>query len=224
MSPLGVLLLGFVLGVRHATDADHVVAVSTIVSRRGEMRAAGLVGAAWGAGHTLTIVVVGGAIVLFSLAVPPRLGLAMEFAVAVMLVVLGVANLAGRERAHAHADRGQDDDHRLVAQLARPLGVGVVHGLAGSAAIALLVVTTIRSPGVALLYLLLFGWGTIVGMAMLTSVIALPFAMTANRFARFHRTIVQASSLASIGLGVFLAYKIGIADGLFTGAARWTPE
>jgi high-affinity nickel-transport protein len=102
--------------------------------------------------------------------------------------------------------------------------VGTVHGLAGSAAVALLVLTTIRDPRWALLYLLLFGGGTILGMMLVTSIIAVPFAIAAGRFARVNRRMVQVTSLVSIGLGVFLAYKIGIADGLFSSTPRWTPE
>jgi high-affinity nickel-transport protein len=227
-SVLAVLLLGFVLGMRHATDSDHVVAVTTIVSQQRSVRAAGLVGAVWGVGHTLTILLVGGAIILFSIVIPPRLGLGMEFSVAVMLVLLGAVNLTGAARRIHEAAHGPPRATAMAGlhpgQLARSLAIGVVHGLAGSAAVALLVLTTIREPRWALLYLLLFGGGTILGMMMLTSLIAVPFALAADRFAHINRRMVQVTSLVSIGLGLFLAYKIGIADGLFTSAPRWTPE
>ncbi len=108
--------------------------------------------------------------------------------------------------------------------LVRSLMVGVVHGLAGSAAVALLVLTTIHEPRWALLYLVLFGAGTVVGMTFLTSVIAVPFAFASERFARANRRMVQFTSLVSIGLGLVLAYKIGVTGGLFTAAPRWTPE
>src|SRR5919199_6810868 len=101
LSTLSVLALGFVLGMRHATDLDHVIAVTTIVSQQRSVARAAGVGALWGVGHSATILLVGGAIVLFRVAIPPRLGLAMEFAVAVMLVVLGAANLSGRGAASA---------------------------------------------------------------------------------------------------------------------------
>jgi high-affinity nickel-transport protein len=230
VSALAVLLLGFALGMRHATDPDHVVAVTTLVSQQRSLRSAGLIGAVWGVGHTITILIVGGAIILFSIVIPPRLGLSMEFSVALMLVVLGVANLSGAMRriqsavhGHAHVHPSPSDTLR-PAQLARSLVVGVVHGLAGSAAVALLVLTTIRDPRWALLYLLLFGGGTILGMALLTSIVAIPFAFAAERFAHVNRRMVQVTSLVSIGLGVFLAYKIGISDGLFSAAPRWTPQ
>jgi high-affinity nickel-transport protein len=219
---LAVLLLGFVLGMRHATDADHVVAVTTMVSQQRRIGAAGLIGAVWGVGHTLTIVIVGGGIILFSVVIPPRLGLGLEFSVAVMLVLLGALNLLGAAKPLVVPRPGAPPALRPM-QLVRPFGVGVVHGLAGSAAIALLVLTTIHDPRWAVFYLLLFGGGTIVGMMMLTSVIAIPFAIAADRFARINRGMVRVTSLLSIGLGLFLAYKIGIADGLFSAAPRWAP-
>jgi high-affinity nickel-transport protein len=225
MGPLfAILLLGFGLGMRHATDADHVVAVTTIVARQRSVRAAGLIGAVWGLGHTVTILLVGGAIILFGVVIPPRIGLTMEFSVALMLVFLGVVNLTGAARkmdeaVHAHAERPIGR-----TQLARPLLVGIVHGLAGSAAIALLVLTTIPDPKWRVFYLLLFGSGTVLGMMLLTSAISLPFAYAAERFARINRRMAQVTSVASIGLGLFLAYKIGIGGGLFSSTPSWTPE
>jgi high-affinity nickel-transport protein len=226
-SLLAILSLGFVLGMRHATDSDHVVAVTTIVSQQRSVRFAALVGAVWGLGHTLTIFVVGGAIILFSVVIPPRLGLSMELAVALMLVVLGVVNLReGRARPHdAVASAPAFPRPRpLTTALLRSLLIGVVHGLAGSAAVALLVLTTIRDPRWALLYLLLFGGGTVVGMMSMTAVISVPFTVAAERFARLNRRLVQVTSLLSIGLGVVLAYKFGVTDGLFSSSPRWTPE
>ncbi len=225
-SLVAILVLGFVLGMRHATDPDHIVAVTTIVSRQRSVRAAGLVGAMWGLGHTVTILLVGGAIILFRVVIPPRLGLGMELAVAVMLVVLGAMNLAGAaKRIEAVAHRHDSERKPIVhaTQLARSLFVGVVHGLAGSAAVSLLVLTTIHDPRWALLYLLVFGAGTILGMALVTTMIALPFAVAADRFARANRCMVLATSLASIGLGLFLAYRIGIVGGLFSATPHWTP-
>jgi len=120
-----LVLLGFVLGMRHATDPDHVVAVSTIVSRERSLRAAAPVGALWGLGHTITILAVGGAIILFGIAIPPHVGLGMEFAVAIMLVALGGWNVVAAAHGHAH------DEKPPRGRTLRPLFVGVVHGLAG---------------------------------------------------------------------------------------------
>ncbi len=261
---LAVLALGFLLGMRHATDADHVVAVTTIVTRQRNPLAAALVGMAWGVGHTLTILVVGGAIIMFQWVIPPRVGLSMEFAVAAMLVLLGILNLGGvfkrirdtaaarvtgTESVHGHGDyvhthpHGHEHeahphpadrtpvgwlDRQLGAirlyRLARPLLIGVVHGLAGSAAVALLVLTTIGDPRWSLVYLVLFGVGTIVGMMLITAAIAVPVAYSASRFDRVSHGLRLASGVLSIGFGLFLAYQIGVVNGLFGSSPRWDPH
>src|SRR4030081_3985871 len=106
---ISFLSLGFFLGMRHATDADHVVAIATIVSRERSMVGSALIGAAWGVGHTITVMAVGAAIIVFGVVIPPKLGLSMEFPVGIMLVLLGVLTLTGMGRAvgaapaHAHA-------------------------------------------------------------------------------------------------------------------------
>lgn len=211
LSSLSILLIGFVLGMRHATDPDHVVAVTTIVSDQPSLWRASAVGALWGIGHSITILLVGGAIIVFKVAIPPRLGLAMEFAVAVMLIVLGALNLSGRQIAHPKSS-------------ARPLAVGFVHGLAGSAFVALLVVAAVPGIWLGLLYLALFGIGTVAGMALITVAIAMPSALTARQFVGVQRYLRLASGLASVGFGLLLA-RDGIADGLFSGGVpRWTPR
>lgn len=180
LSLLSILVLGFVLGMRHATDADHVVAVSTIVSRERRIPSAAWIGALWGAGHTITIFAVGVGIIVFTLVIPPRVGLSMEFSVGLMLVLLGWVNLRGLgkhahgEDSHTHAiaDRSVDTMDRwfrdwTIYQWLRPLIVGLVHGLAGSAAVALLVLTTIHNSRWAVAYLFIFGVGTIAGMMVI---------------------------------------------------------
>ncbi|HEX4684693.1 MAG TPA: hypothetical protein VH277_18390, partial [Gemmatimonadaceae bacterium] len=160
LSSFSILLVGFVLGMRHATDPDHVVAVTTIVSDQPSLARASAIGALWGIGHSITIFLVGGALVAFRLVIPPRLGLAMEFVVALMLIALGTLNLSGRSFP--------------ARSTARPLAVGFVHGLAGSAFIALLVVAAVPGVALGLFYLALFGVGTVAGMALITLAIALP--------------------------------------------------
>lgn len=254
-----IVALGFLLGVRHATDVDHVVAVATIVSRQRMVRFAALVGALWGLGHTLTIVLVGAPIILFNWAVAPRVGLAMEFTVGCMLVLLGLRNLPlrfstpaaerrGKAHVHTHGDYVHAHVHEPVPeahphppgdtplgrldrafggigfyQAARPVVVGTVHGLAGSAAVALLVLTTIRDPRWAVAYLALFGVGTVAGMVLITTVMALPFAR-AGCSAATHRRLRVATGLLSLGFGLFLAYRVGVVDGLFSAAPRWDPQ
>ena len=212
---LSVTVLGFLLGMRHATDPDHVVAVTTIVTQQRSLARAARTGALWGIGHTATICLVGGAIIVLKVqlsAIPPRVGLTMEFAVAVMLVVLGLLTLAAGER-------------RVVDSTARPLTVGFVHGLAGSAAVATLPqVALIPNPLWALAYLAVFGVGTIFGMLLVTVSIAAPSLLAVQRFAGLNRTLRIASGVASIAFGLLLAHRIGFVDGLFTAAPEWTPQ
>lgn len=225
-SLLSILGLGFVLGMRHATDPDHVVAVTTLVTRERGLRSAAVLGSVWGVGHTATLLVVGGAMVLFRLVVPPRLGLAMEFAVAVMLVGLGVVNLLGLgEPTRTDASEPVPPASRLrPARLLRSLAVGVVHGLAGSAAVALLVLTTIQDPRWAVLYLLVFGVGTIAGMMLVTSVMVAPLEAVAQRDATWPRRIARVTGVVSLAFGLFLAFRIGVTDGLFSAHPVWKPE
>jgi high-affinity nickel-transport protein len=228
---LALLALGFFLGMRHATDADHVVAVTTIVSRKRTLAAALPIGALWGLGHTLTIVVVGGAIVLFGVVISPRLGLGMELSVAIMLIVLGAMNVWAFVRdvpalAHDGPDGYEHREARVPFGFAsvRPLLVGVVHGLAGSAAVALLVIGTIRNAAWAFAYLLVFCVGTIAGMAIITAVLAVPVVAAAERFARIHRALGVATGMASLAFGAAIAYQIGFVHGFFTAHPDWTPR
>lgn len=211
LSFVSILLLGFVLGMRHATDADHVVAVTTIVSDESSLWRASAIGALWGIGHSVTILLVGGAIVVFRVAIPPRLGLSMEFAVALMLILLGVVNLVGRRPAG-----------RAISA-ARPLLVGFVHGLAGSAFVALLVVAAVPGILVGLSYLGLFGLGTVAGMALITLGLAVPSVLSVRRFTSLQRYLRLASGVASVAFGVVLVAQ-GIANGLFSNVPHWTPR
>lgn len=263
------------MGMRHATDPDHVIAVTTIVSRERRLTAASRVGIVWGLGHTLTVLAVGAAIIIFKIAIPIRLGLAMEFAVAIVLMLLGlgafasfvqivVRRIAGTPRAvdqplvhshahghgfgphrhpHVHPDSGENHESDLVTlnhehllptgamssfavrrPLIRSFGIGLVHGLAGSAAITLLVLGAIPQPLWATLYLAIFCLGTIVGMGLITTAIATPFAVAAQRMSWMHRGLVTGSGLLSFGFGLFLAYQLGIVDHLFGTTPIWTPR
>jgi hypothetical protein len=275
-APLAIALLGLVLGMRHATDPDHVIAVTTILSREHRLAAATRIGVVWGLGHTLTVLIVGAAIIFFKIAIPARLGLAMEFAVAVVLILLGVGAAAslvlkgatrlrgvssqpdallvhahahthdGATHVHPHVHVGDHEDghkdahdamhrdHRVPADvlpsfaarrpLLRSFAVGLVHGLAGSAAIALLVLSAIPDPMWATLYLAIFCVGTVIGMGLITTAIATPFMVVSRRASWIHQGLVTGSGLLSFGFGLFLAYQIGIVDHLFSTAPIWIPQ
>ncbi len=244
----GILILGFFLGMRHATDPDHVIAVMTIVTKQRGVAKAGVIGALWGMGHTLTIFLVGAAIILFKVAIPPRLGLSMEFAVGLMLIALGVLNLTGVLRwlqqrftpgmlapavtepvAEVAAAPGNNWLDRNLKELGlynalRPLVIGTVHGLAGSAAVAILVMTTIADPWWAIAYLLLFGLGTVAGMAAMTTAMAFPIVYTGRKMFRWNQAITVGSGVLSVAFGMFISLQIGVGGGLFSSAPHWVPR
>jgi high-affinity nickel-transport protein len=258
ISFLSIVAIGFFLGMRHATDPDHVVAVTTIVSRQNKISRAALTGIFWGIGHTLTIFVVGTAIILFDVVIPTRIGLGMEFSVALMLIFLGLMNvisfsrsvqsiakiqhgaLTGHSHSHGPADLVHTHSHesgsaslarmdRLFGRISfyrqlRPLLIGIVHGLAGSAAVALLVLTTIRNPRWAIVYLLVFGVGTVAGMMLITMSIASAFNFFGRRHANFSIKLGLVSGLLSLAFGLLLVYQIGFVNGLFSGHPQWTPH
>ncbi len=295
-----LLAVGFALGLRHALDADHVLAVATIATRARGLRPAAMMGILWGIGHSLTVFVVGTAILVLGLAIPERLGMALEFGVGIMLVGLGAATLrtawrgasaavdapeqshraatahylgvgasplngvaggtagaalaqaplryrtVGRSadnQAHAHAHvhgdyvhthaHGHGDGahgHReddtpqgrldrwlgglTLYQIARPVVVGVVHGLAGSAAVALLVLASVGSPAQGFAYLVVFGLGTTVGMMLVTLLIAAPMALGSDRSAGLGQVLKIGAGALSLAFGMFLMYEVGIEQGL----------
>ena len=238
---VGALILGLLLGLKHATDADHVVAVSTIVSEYRNAWRGIWIGASWGLGHTTPLIVVGTAILLLK---EPAAELYedyatfLEFGVGVMLVFLGLQvfwNLR-RRRIHVH-EHGHEEDphshlhtHELVPapeshhgffQPGKPFFrlksyvVGVVHGLAGSAAVMLVVLTTdkVSSFTVGLLYIVIFGIGTVLSMGVITLFMGIPFAIS-GRFERVNQAIAGVAGVASVAFGLFLMYELAIVEGL----------
>jgi high-affinity nickel-transport protein len=239
-------LLGFVLGVQHATDADHLVAVATIVTRERRFRDGALIGVLWGLGHAATLTVAGALVVWLDVGLRPEVGAGLELLVAAMIVALGAARLRealrglghtprhhvladhdhGRQEAfhshpHAHGTERHAHPHvhpsaALLSALGqgqrravrRALTVGAVHGLAGTAAVSLLVLATIRSPLGACLYLLVFGLSTTLGMTALTAVLAGPVSL-ALRWQRAHRALALGSGLAAIAFGLSYAVNRG---------------
>lgn len=226
--------LGLILGVKHALDADHLIAVSTIVSEHKSLKWASLIGAFWGLGHTTTLFAVGLLVIGLRLTIPPRVALSLEFLVAAMLVILGATILwrsFGVEKLHLHDhahnpnthahfhlhdNTAEDHSHRHpFNSMRKPFLVGMVHGLAGSAALMLLVLTTIPAPLSGLAYILIFGFGSVGGMLVLSSLIGIPFILTARRFTMLNRWIRITAGTASVIFGIWLGWEIGSEIGLF---------
>ncbi len=226
-----VMVLGLVLGLKHALDADHVAAVATIVSERRNLLSSSLVGALWGVGHTLSLLIAGVAVIVLHVQIGARLALALEFGVAVMLIGLGANALravarGGRVHLHVHEHGGRlhwhphthepegalPSHHRIGV---RPLLIGMVHGLAGSAALMLLVLSSIPSPLIGFAYIGVFGIGSIGGMLAMSVLVSLPAQLTAARFTRAHLAVRTLAALFSLGLGLSMAYRIGVVDRLF---------
>jgi ABC-type nickel/cobalt efflux system permease component RcnA len=214
-----LLFLGFLLGIRHALDADHVAAVMTLATGKRPLRRSALIGVCWGMGHTVILLIVGVAVVFFKLTISSAWAKVFEAGVGIMLVGLGVslALALWRERlhlhshlhedgqehrhVHAHGHGGQHDHlHRFRLEY-KSLAVGMVHGLAGSAALLLLVLATVPSFGVGMLYIVVFGIGSILGMVLLATAMSIPFAMGMEKFAQAQQPIRIVSALLSIVIG-----------------------
>ena len=245
-APLSAMLLGFLLGLQHATDPDHLVAVATILTRERRFADGALIGVLWGAGHMTTLTIVGAIIIGLKLTVTPAVGGSLELVVAAMLIVLGVLRLrdavrgldtvpaghlvadhdhgggAGVVHSHPHA-HGTEHSHehahvhpsRWLGKLGwrsgwpagRALVVGAIHGLAGSAAVSLLVLATLRSTTSAVVYLLIFGIGTIIGMTVLTALMAFPVSM-ALRYRRARQALALCAGVGSIAFGLVYGYRL----------------
>lgn len=245
VSLISLLAFGFALGLKHATEADHLAAVSTIVSDRKSVWSASLVGGLWGVGHTISLFIAGVAVVVLHFEISARLAHILEFCVALMLVALGLDTLrklarggqlhmhvhqhGGRLHAHPHVHEPEhvhesarapepapdQHTHHGLAIGPRPLIVGMIHGLAGSGALMLLVLSTISSPLVGMSYILVFGVGSIGGMMLMSLLLSVPFHLTTTRFVRLERTMRGAAGLFSLGFGLFMVYQIGFVQGLF---------
>ncbi len=228
-----VLLLGFLMGMRHALEADHLAAVASLAaSGRAGRRSTILRGAVWGVGHTLSLLIVGGACLILHLTIPADLSRLLELGVGVMLLGLGgeIMWRLRRQRLHVHVHRHDDGRAHLHAHShppgelhdpdhhrhphpevfpGRALAVGMVHGLAGSAALVLLAVETIGSAWLGLVYILLFGAGSIAGMAALSTVIAVPLELSARRLNRMYATVELVVGITTIGIGLWVVVGLG---------------
>jgi len=241
-----ILVLGFLLGMRHALEADHLAAVASLATRSRSLLHTVSQGAAWGLGHTLTLLLAGGICLLASVAIPARLARGFEVGVGIMLLGLGAEVLyrARRRHVHLHVHRHEDGTVHLHAHAHAPaevhghasgeaahgaghralphvhshprpildgagfprraLLVGLVHGLAGSAALLLLTVSTLSSRWLGLAYILLFGLGSILGMAILSAVIAVPLRGTARLLTRAYIAVEVLTGLSTVAIGAWV--------------------
>lgn len=224
----GIFALGFLLGFQHALEADHLAAVASLATGNKGMRGAVRNGVVWGLGHTVTLLLFGGAALAAGRLVPDQFAAVLEFAVGLMLLALGLDVLwrlrrqrvhfhrhrhGGREHfhAHAHADgerhRSAQHQHRHPDTFPlRAFAVGMMHGMAGSAAIVVLALKTVHSPAEGLLYILLFGLGSVLGMAILSTVISLPLRWTARSLSRAFEGLNACVGVGTIGLGFYVMY------------------
>src|SRR6185436_13132340 len=227
---LALLGLGLVFGLKHATEVDHVVAVSTIVSEQRSVWRSALVGGLWGAGHTASLIIVGILVLVFRIAIPLPVARWLEFGVALMIIGLGVLAIMRvlRKRADVHLHRHSHDgqshvhihfhergtehaavpaptahSHAISGIGVKPILVGAMHGLAGSAALTLLVLTQIRSVWVGLIYLGVFGIGSTSGMLLMSGLIGLPFAFSGRRLTRLSYGLQTTAGSLSIVFGLW---------------------
>jgi len=196
---------GLAFGLKHAVEADHVAAVTAIVSQRRSVWSSSLVGGLWGVGHTLSLLLAGVMVLVLRLEIGPRTAQLLEVAVGLMLVILGVHALAklrrGAPRAHGELRLGW-----------RPFLMGMVHGLAGSSALMLIVLSTVPTVLLGMVYLGLFGLGSIGGMMLMSALVSLPFHFTRARFERVNLAICVFAGVFSVGFGAFMLYEVGFVD------------
>lgn len=239
MTLAATFTLGFLLGMRHAADADHVAAVATLATRNRSVAQTVVQGVAWGTGHTLTLMVFGGVVLAAGAMIPAMVAGALELAVGVMLVALGADALyrLWRERIHFHAHRHTDGGAHFHAHshrgegvrhdparhehahprglAARAMLVGMMHGMAGSAALILLGLEAMRSPAWAFAYIAVFGLGSIVGMLLLSAAIAVPLRLSSRHLGRAHTGLSAGLGLATVMLGCYIVYRIGAGGGAY---------
>jgi high-affinity nickel permease len=226
LSTFEVLATGFALGLRHAIEADHLAAVSTIVSEKKSLLTASIIGGFWGLGHTISLFVVGAVVIFLKVQISESVEAKLEAVVGGMLILLGLNALrklfaadrvhvhthehGEREHLHihSHTDEPESSHHRFSP---RSVLIGMVHGLAGSAALMLLILPTIPSPAVALLYIVIFGVGSIAGMMAMSFLIGLPFHFTADKFTLLNKGIRFCAAVFSLGLGAYIVYEKVIA-------------
>jgi high-affinity nickel permease len=224
-STIWILIFGFIIGLKHAVEADHLAAVSTIVAERKNVFSATIIGGFWGVGHTISLVLVGSLVIFLKLQISETVEARLEAIVGGMLVLLGLNALrklfqkekihlhahehAGREHVHLHGHESEksEESHHFMRFSPRVIAIGMIHGLAGSAGLMLLVVPVISSPAIAIAYILIFGIGSIGGMMVMSLLIGLPLHLTAGKFAVLNKSILGLAGIFSLSWGAYIIYE-----------------
>ncbi|AEP01087.1 MULTISPECIES: urease accessory protein UreH domain-containing protein [Heyndrickxia] len=216
VSFISVLALGFVLGIKHAIEPDHIIAVSTIASRSKKLSQSSLAGVFWGIGHTATLFIVGICLLIIKGEIPEKWAMSLEFLVGIMLVYLGITTLTAFKRArinhhyHIPGHKHPSGNYSYIKSVC----IGLVHGLAGSGAMVLLTMSTVKSVVESAVYILIFGIGTIFGMLFFTTILGIPFIISAKRV-EVNKTLTQITGAISTVFGIYYMYNLGIGEGLF---------
>ena len=220
-----ILMLGFVLGLRHALDTDHIAAVATVLAQRPSWRASSLVGLSWGLGHTVVLLLVGALVLVLRVPIPEPIAMAAEFAVGVMLVVLGGLlgiklvkeqwhmhqhdhDGAKHVHLHSHVESPGHGHSHWWRESVRPLCIGMAHGLAGSAALLLLVVASAHSVMEGLVYITVFGCGSILGMMLIGLILSFPVVWSLRLGQPVFLAVQGVACLGSVGIGLSIIYRI----------------
>ncbi|ENQ3106259.1 sulfite exporter TauE/SafE family protein [Bacillus cereus] len=231
MSFLSILALGFVLGIKHAIEPDHVIAVSTIASQSKKLFRSTLAGVFWGIGHTATLFIVGIILIFMKGEIPEKWAMSLEFLVGIMLVYLGVTTVFSLNNLHVHQHEHDGEEHKHIhshihsgkhehkhqhknVSYLKSMFIGLVHGLAGSGAMVILTMSTVKSVWEAAIYILIFGVGTVIGMLFFTTIIGIPFVFSSQKIS-LNKTLTQITGSISILFGVYYMYNLGVTEGLF---------
>lgn len=227
LSLFSILGIGFILGIKHAIEPDHVIAVSTIASQTKKLWRSSLAGVFWGLGHTATLFIIGVIIIIMKGEIPEKWAMSLEFLVGIMLVYLGITTIRSFKNLHTqkHEHDGEVHKHLHVSSndhqhpqknvsYFKSMFIGFVHGLAGSGAMVLLTMSTVNSALEGAVYILIFGAGTVIGMLFFTTLIGIPFVLSSKKLT-LNKLLTQVTGGISTAFGIYYMYNLGISEGLF---------
>jgi ABC-type nickel/cobalt efflux system permease component RcnA len=207
---ISILSIGFLLGIKHALEPDHIIGVTTIASQSKKVWRSSLAGFFWGIGHTATLFIFGVGMMFLKGEIPEKWAMSLEFLVGIMLVYFGISAIYSKKSAHMKNERKPD---RKLSYL-RSLLMGFIHGLAGSAAMIILTMSTVSNVWEGALYILVFGTGTVISMLFFTTVIGIPFVLSSSNL-KINKPFIQITGCFSTVFGIYYMYNLGITEGLF---------